>query len=212
MTIEVKELREAERYVFDAPLSASYGAVELIIVNVSEGGLQALHPAPMRIGSSSRLSFRAAGVIVGASGRLLWSHLSKEPDTNGKMLYRSGIRIEDPAFAEAVRALVDKGFVKPDSNSLERKRKRLIEKEKSRSGPQMKVIVTEATVPPEQLLLIKQVRERLRTNPLEANRLYEQARTADAAKGVQQDVLAVWEYLERSISLPLIMRVFDGKA
>lgn len=212
MTIEVKELRVAERYVVDPPLSASFGSFEVTVVNIGSGGVQVTHLIPLRLGSTSRLWFRIGDVNVATSARMIWSHLSKTPQTNGKLLYRSGLRVEDLEFAAVVRSLVDRGYIKPDADSLDRKRKRLIEKERERSDKHLvRAVPTETNLSAEQLLLIQHARERLRANPSEADRLYQQARTADAAKDIRQDAVAVWEYLERTIALPTITRVFEGK-
>jgi len=213
MTIEVKELRLGQRYVLDTPVSASFGATEVQIVNISTGGVQIIHPLPQRIGSTSRLHFRIGDVMVSTNARMLWSHLAKTPNTSGKMMYQSGLRIEDPEFAASVKALVERGIVNEDSDSLDRKRKRLIEKEKERSDKHLLRTLpgTEPSISSEQLLLIQHARERLKANPAEASRLYHIAKTADAAKDVREDVLAVWEYLERSITLATITRVFETK-
>ena len=213
MTVEVKETRAGQRYVLETPLSASFGATEVHIVNISTGGAQILHPLPQRIGSSSRLFFRLGGVTVSTTARMIWSHLAKTPNSAGKMIYQSGLRIEDPEYAAAVLALANQGSVKSDDDSLERKKKRLIEKEKERSDKHLLRTLpgTEPSISSDQLLLIQHARERLRENPVEASRLYHIAKTADAAKDVREDVLAVWEYLERSISLSVITRVFEAK-
>jgi len=210
MTVEVKELRNGQRYVLETPMSASFGSTEVQVVNISRGGLQIIHPLPQRIGSASRLWFRIGDIVVSTTGRMIWSHLVKNPDST-KMMYRSGIRIEDQEFAAAVDALVARRFVNPDNDSLDRKKKRLIEKEREKSDKHMVKALPTESVSSEQLLLIQHARERLRANPIEAQRLYEQARTADAASGVREDIIAVWEYLERSINLAVIIRVFDGK-
>jgi len=213
MTIEVKELRTGERYVLDPPVSASFGAAEVKVADIGYGGLQISHPLPIRIGSSSRLVFRLGNVTIATTARMLWSHLWKVPNSNGKTTYRSGLRVEDQEFAAAVRSLIEQRLILPDNESLDRKRKRLIEKERERSDKHLvKALPTETTLASEQLLLIQHARERLRANPLEAARLFQQARTADAATGVREEILAVWEYLERTISLPTITRVFEGKA
>ncbi|HUP60031.1 MAG TPA: PilZ domain-containing protein [Thermoanaerobaculia bacterium] len=210
MAIEVKELRSAERYVPDGSLSGSFGSAEVSIMNLSAGGLQILYPLPLRIGSASRVWFRVRDVGVTTQGRILWSHLSKTQDTSGKMQYKSGIKVEDPAYAEVIARLASNDYIKLDGDTMERKKKRLIEKEKERSGKHLlKVVPAEPTISPEQLLLIEHARERLKANPAIAARLYEQARTAEAANGVRTDIVAVWEYLERSIALPTITRVFE---
>lgn len=212
MTIEVKELRAGQRYVFDTPLTASFGSTEVQIANIGAGGLQILHPLPQRVGNTARIWFRIGDVAVSTTGRLIWSHLGKDPET-GKTTYRSGLRIEDPEYALAVQQLVSRGMVVPDSESLEKKKQRLLQKERERSDKHLlKMLPAETVIPSEQLLLIQHARERLRTNTEEAERLYQRARTADAANGVGQDVVAVWEYLERSIALATIMKVFEGRA
>jgi hypothetical protein len=210
MTIEVKELRSGQRYVFDSPLTASFGSTEVQVVNISAGGLQVLHPLPQRVGSMARVWFRVADMVVSTSGRLIWSHLAKDPET-GKTTYRSGLRVEDPDFAQTVQQMVARRLVMLDSDTLEKKKQRLIQKERERSDKHyLKALPTES-VPSEQLLLIQHARERLRTNAAEAQRFYERAKTADAAVGVPEDILAVWEYLERTIALATITKVFEGK-
>jgi len=212
MTIEVKESRAGQRYVPDAPLAANFGATEVHIVNISTGGVQVIHPLPQRIGTSSRLSFRLGDVHVAATARMIWSHLSKTETTNGKTIYRSGIRIQDLEFTAVVNTLIERGIIRPDTESLDRKKKLLIEKERQRSDKHLlKLLPAETVLSSEQLLLIQHARERLRANPTEASRLYQLARTADAADGVREDAVAVWEYLERSIALPTISKVFEGK-
>ena len=210
MTIEIKELRSGQRYVLDHPVSASFGSTEVQIVNISTGGIQIIHPLPQRIGSSSRLWFRVQDTSVSTNGRMIWSHLSKDEST-GKTTYRSGIRIEDLEFVAVVNSLVERNILKADSDSLDRKKKLLIEKEKRRSDKHMVKTLPTESLSSEQLLLIQHARERLRANPNEAARLYQQARTADAARDVREDAVAVWEYLERSIALGTITKVFDGK-
>jgi len=63
--------------------------------------------------------------------------------------------------------------------------------------------------------------ERLRSHPEEAGKWYnrakyslspEESKTFDeSGVGHKEDILAVWEYLERSIELPAVARVFGLK-
>ncbi|HJW92847.1 MAG TPA: hypothetical protein VJ901_04455, partial [Thermoanaerobaculia bacterium] len=70
----------------------------------------------------------------------------------------------------------------------------------------MKVFRSEQ-IPPDQVMLIQHARERLRSHPDEALKWYNRAKYAlvedDTAIGEslrhRDDVLAVWEYLERSV-------------
>ncbi|HMC20552.1 MAG TPA: hypothetical protein VKL19_01770, partial [Thermoanaerobaculia bacterium] len=93
------------------------------------------------------------------------------------------------------------------------------EKEQEKVGkPIMKHVPTESDISPDQVLLIQHARARLKENFDEAQKWYSRAYFAlrDGRTGVSaelmkypEDVLAVWEYLERSVPLTTIKRVFD---
>ena len=75
-------------------------------------------------------------------------------------------------------------------------------------------------IPSDEILLIQQARERLATHPDEALKWYNRARYALDAEDSpiaseirhRHDVLAVWEYLERTLPLTTIVRVFERKS
>ena len=82
----------------------------------------------------------------------------------------------------------------------------------------MRQVATESDISPDQVLLIQHARARLKENFDEAHKWYSRAyfalrdgRTASSAELMKypEDVLAVWEYLERSVPLATIKRVFD---
>ncbi|MGZ5474839.1 MAG: hypothetical protein ACXWG4_12855, partial [Thermoanaerobaculia bacterium] len=69
-----------------------------------------------------------------------------------------------------------------------------------------------------QLLLVQHARERLLADPDEAQKWYHRAKYAitHGASNIEiesirnrEEVLAVWEYLERSIDIQTISRAFD---
>lgn len=211
--VEVQEIRRYARYVIVEPLLGSFGAAEVMIRNLGDRGAQLQHASPLRIGTRSRLWFRSGSIAVGIQGHVIWSHLSQVPDEHGKLLYQSGVEIDENAeFLESLKALVDHGVIRNDLNSLERKKKRLLEREQEKSGkPVMKYVQHEPEVPPDQALLIGHARERLRGHPDEAKRYYERAQKSgsDAALFHREEVVAVWEYLERTIDLSTIVKVFE---
>jgi hypothetical protein len=213
--VEVLEIRRYARYVMVEPLFGSFGSAEVTIRNLGDRGAQLQHASPLRIGTRSRLWFRGGSVSVGIQAHVIWSHLSQVPDEHGKLLYQTGVEIdENPDFLAALKALADHGIIRNDLTSLERKKKRLLEKEQEKSGkPVMKYMQHEPEVPPDQALLIGHARERLRAHPDEATRYYERAKTsgADAVMIHREDVVAVWEYLERTIDLSTIVKVFNKK-
>ena len=218
--MDVKNVRGSERFVLKAPLTGSFGSASITVVNISADGLMAEHAQPIRLGTVARLWFKRADIAISVQGLTVWSRLSKTPNEAGKLLYNSGIRVETDGneYSLAVQSLVDRGLVVRDSESLERKRQMMEERSKERAKqPMMKVLRQEADIPPDQLLLVQHARERLRSHPEEALKWYNRAKYSIAQEGTyvaseirnREDVLAVWEYLERSIDLSTIARAFE---
>lgn len=217
--MDVKDLRSAERYQVVEPLPGSFGSVSVTLLNIGLTGVQVQHAHPLRIGTSARLWFKRGDIAVSTHATVVWSHLSRRPNEQGKLLYQTGMLVEEDAdFAIALQALADRGVVRRDPESLERKRERILARQQEKLGkPTVRVLHPETDVPHEQALLIQHARNRLRANPDEAAKWYNRAKFAVNAEGMvaaesirhRHDVLAVWEYLERSVELSTIVRVFD---
>jgi len=209
--------RGADRFIAVEPLSGSFGAASVEILNLADHGVQIEHAQPLRLATKARLWFKHSGITAAASGIVVWSHLSRTPNAKGKFLYHSGIRIDEDMtpFRDAINQLTGQGLARLDVASMERKRKRAEEAERQRIG---KPIVTmmrsaEANIPSDQILLIQQARERLQANPDEALKWYNRAKFSTTDETIlhhREDVLAVWEYLDRSVDLATIQRVVDG--
>lgn len=220
MNIEIRDLRSGERFTVSEPLLGTFGAAEVTILNVAEQGVQITHRQPIRLATKARLWFKRGDAAANVHGLVVWSHLSKTADESGAYRYLSGVRIEsDPnAFAAVMQSLADQGVLRRDLDSLERKRQRVTDRERERSAkPVVKLLHHELDVPSDQALLIQHARERLRLNPDEAQKWYNRAKYALADDGTpipeqirnREDVLAVWEYLERTVPLSTIVRVFS---
>ena len=208
---DIHELRSYERYTANTPLLGSFGSAEIWVVDIGEQGAQIEHAQPLRIGTVARLWFKGNDVPVNAQALVVWSKFSKK--------YRSGLRIEEGVedFAAAIPQLLDRGVIHRDSQSLERKRRLREERELAKQGkPVMRAMKIEDEVPSHQALLVEHARDRLRNNPDEAQKWYSRAYfairhgqgpvAAEMAK-YPEDVLAIWEYLERTLPLPVIARV-----
>lgn len=219
--MNVEELRAAERFIASEPLPATFAAYPIAIVNLSTIGALVEHPAPIRLGTVGRFMIRRGEIAIDVKGFLIWSRLSKTPGVNGAQLYRSGLRIEsgNAEYALALHMLIKSGAMKRETDTLERKRRRLVERmaEKNRSGVRSLTSSTD-DIPADQMLLVQHARERLLANPEEAQKWYHRAKYAitHGATNIEiesirnrEDVLAVWEYLERSIDIPTISRAFD---
>lgn len=217
--IDVKDLRAGARWTVIEPLSGSFGAAEITVVNLAEQGAQLAHAQPLRIATRGRFSFRRGEAAVNVLAMVVWSRLSQTPNAEGKYLYHSGVRIEPDGdeFTDALHALAKQHLLQRDSESLDRKRERAAARESEKAAkPTVKLLrVEHDTIPPDQLLLVQHARERLRTNPEEAKKWYNRARFAvtddDASDTMhhREEVLAVWEYLERTVPLAVIARVFE---
>jgi hypothetical protein len=219
MSSDIKDLRTIERYVVAEPLSGSFGAVAITLMDIAEQGAQIEHAQPLRLGARARLWFKRGNITASVHALVIWSRLSEKPNDEGKLLYRSGLRVEESqeSFAPAIQALADHGVIRRDTESLERKRRKFVERAQEKSSkPSVKMIKTEE-VSPDQALLIQHARERLQNDPEEARKWYNRARYAivESASPIaaeirgREDVLAVWEYLERSVPLAVIQRVFQ---
>lgn len=221
MNPEIKDLRSIERYVVVEPLLGSFGAAAISVLDIAEQGAQIEHPQPLRLGARGRFWFKRGDVAVSMHAIVIWSRLSMTPNEEGKLLYRSGLRVDEQgeSFGDAIQALADHGVIRRDTESLERKRRKLLEREQEKNAkPSVKMIRTDDTAP-DQALLVQQARERLLADPEEARKWYNRARYAIVENSApisaeirgREDVLAVWEYLERSIPLSTIVRLFDKK-
>lgn len=219
--MDVAEHRTSARYIAVEPLVGSYGAASVTLLDIGERGAQIEHAQPLRLGTTARLWFKWGHVTVSLQAITVWSHLSKKPNDKGKYLYHSGVRIEkaEEALGDALRDLATRGVLKMDSESLERKKQRLEDKQRSKSSHSaFKVLSNNAGQ--QQALLIQHARERLNANPDEAAKWYNRAKFALTQDNIhfagdamrhREDVLAVWEYLERSVPLVEVMKAFEKK-
>ncbi len=219
--MEVNELRVAERFLTAEALVGSFGSASVTLLDVSASGAQIEHAQPLRIGTRARLWFKRAEVAVSLQAVTMWSHLSKSPNAQGKYLYKSGLRLEADSreFYLALQALLDRGVISPDAGSLEKKKKRALERVAEKTNrPTVKYLRPEVEIPADQQLLVEHARKQLLADPLEAQRWYQRAKYAITQGGVtiaadairnREDVLAVWEYLERSVEISTIALVFE---
>ena len=221
---EVSEVRGDTRYHVDSLVTASFGALDVTITDVSSTGVQFRHSDSVRLGTAGRLVIQLGeNERIAVRATVVWSHLSQTALRQGLPPFASGARFdvaEREISDRLVRRLVETSRARPRENSLETKRQRLQEKLRDRrqAGVARQTFTTQ--IPSDQLMMINQARDRLRANPDEARKWYQRARYAlaedesratAAPKHYREDVLAVWEYLERSIDISVIVKVFEGQ-
>ncbi|MEO8383112.1 MAG: PilZ domain-containing protein [Acidobacteriota bacterium] len=140
MTTETTNLRKEERFQVLQPIEGTFGNVELTLLNLSLGGAQLQHASPLRIGTRARLTFRRGDTSVSIHGVVVWSHFAQTP---AGLLYKSGVELEggDVHYAAGLASMLRSGVLGRDTESLERKRLREIEREKARgSSPKLQPI------------------------------------------------------------------------
>ena len=219
--MEVSELRTTERFLFSESLQGRYGSGNITILDVSTRGAQIEHSQPIRLGTQARFWFKRGDVAVNVMALTIWSRLSKTPNAEGKYLYRTGLRLEQEngEYSHALQALLDHGILTPDQESLEKKKQKELDKIAAKSNkPTMKMLRPEVSIPSDQQLLIEHARKQLLAHPEEAQRWYQRAKYSISKSGSniatdsirnREDVLAVWEYLERSVEISTIAIVFE---
>jgi hypothetical protein len=216
---DVRDSRETERFIANRPIEGRFGGTDVTIIDLAESGLQMEHAEPLKIASKGKVGFKLDEMAVTVPGIVIWSRLSQTPDARGRLLYRSGVRLEADLelFAKAINVLAGSGRIRPDAASLDRKRKKLELRERQKQQAQpLRRIPPVTSLPPDQVLLVQHARDRLRDNPQEATKWYNRAKYSLAEGSFtniphREEVLAVWEYLERSVDVQTIIAIFPLK-
>lgn len=215
----IDDSRSEKRFLLEQTIRGTFGAASVTFIDIGASGAQVEHSTPLKLGTSGRLTINLPPPSdqVKVTGLVVWSRLSRTPNSEGKYLYRSGLRIdEDLPMREAVDILVAASIARPDLRSLDKKRRVLEEKEKRKQQPMFKAMFHKAPqIPTDQVLLILQARERLALQPDESVKWYNRAKFSFIEAGqdihYRDEILAIWEYLERTIDLGVISRVVDEK-
>lgn len=207
----MSKTRKHQRHIFEPPVTANYGALAVRLLNISHAGLQLEHTAPLRLKAPSRIviPLPRSGEPAELQGEVLWSHLSRKPNHEGKLLYRSGVRVDEtPENATMVERLVNSYSTRRDT-SLDKK-----PEAKEEGGPVVRPLrIVKQGVDPDRVLLIQQVAARLRQSPEEMKVHADRGRSALSIKidsVVHTDeVLAVWDYLQRLVTIDEVSQVLS---
>lgn len=220
---DISDSRSRQRYVAVPPLQADFNGYPVLVYNLAEAGMQIEHSVPFKLAlhGNLRVAIPGNGRRVTFHGFVVWSRLSKTPDETGKYLYRSGLRLDvsDDELYQALQNLIA-NCARPEVGSLDRKRQAVLARARSisrRVG--VKVVQKGPLIPNDVVLLVQQAIERLRMHPDEAAKWYNRAKFSTAQKDdgtadelafhYKADVLAVWEYLERTIDVNVISKIFE---
>ena len=225
---DARDLRGKPRFVFKLPLDATYNAYPVRIINVSGSGVQIEHADPLKLQSSAKLliSLPKSVDTISLRGVIVWSKLSRTPNKEGKYLYRSGIKLDGqgPAVAASVERVITIYSGEEDHESLERKKELLKEKATKEAlrgqsaaldSTWRRLPSSQRVVDPDKVLLIEQTLERLKKDPAEITRFATRGRKSleDNRDGreAKDEVIAVWEYLDRLIPIGMVIEVLGKK-
>lgn len=203
--MDASELRASERYIAKEAIPGSFGAASVSILNISDRGVMIEHAQQLRVATKGRMWFKQGDVVVTVQAIVVWSHLSKQPNTKGSYLYHSGLRIDAGGenLAMAVNRLASRGVVALDLESMQRK-----EDKQKAPKPAMPAPKPQPEVTPDQALLVHHALKQLKGNPTEARRWYEKVKDTapDDVVKYGREVMALWSYLDRSIDAGVIAR------
>jgi hypothetical protein len=219
-SLEVAEARKTRRFAVYRPLAGQFAGTDVDVVDLGSGGMQLEHSNPFRIGSRgiARVAIDQTGESLALPALVVWSQLSQAVDPKGRFRYRSGVRFEDLA-ADVLGALgrLIRAYGRADTDSLERKRNALAAKLEKRRKTMLEqpIILTLTPADNGHAALIAEARAYFDANPELTGKWFNRARFAlagspgDRALPYRQDVIAIWEYLERRIDVALIAATFE---
>lgn len=214
-----RELRSSQRWTIDPPIRGVFGATVMSVQNLGSTGFQASHAEPVHLGAEGRIVLEIPGMAsrVALRGRVVWSRLSKTPDAEGKLLYRTGVRLSEGGTVppQVLQYLQESGAATVDRHSLERKQEAEARKETAKTA-NVRTMQQRVVIPPDQLLLVEHALAQLRNNPQEAQKWYQRARFSppvlDGSQiAYREDVVAIWEYLGRLVDIEIVSKVFEEK-
>jgi hypothetical protein len=225
--------RSAYRFRVQEPLKGHFGEVPISIRDLSEKGVQIEHKSPLPTGYSATLSYSIPGGTrqITLHGELRWTR--SEADLTGATFYRSGVTIDEntEGLSSSLDLFIRKGIAKLDRGNRQAASVKPPSPEYPVDGgaadfriaehPEAARATVSGGVSPDDVRIVEQARERLAASFEESLRWYNRGRYALAEESVRQavldvrhreDVLAVWEYLGRTMTIATIAQAFERKS
>lgn len=203
---ERPDQRIASRYVPLRQLSGIFGDVKFSVLQLSATGLRIRHADPLMPGDEAKLSFAlmkpARSVVVRA--RVVWTSIARSGDEHFSI---SGLRIIEHSdrLEQAIASLKAAHELQPERRTRMR-----------REGDGLTMI---GGISDEEMALVTSAVRKFADDPVEASRWYSRARFALSDETVRrlaperprerEEVLGVWEYLERRVDIAKIAGVMS---
>lgn len=212
-TVEIEDFRKGPRFIVEPPIRGSLNGEPVEIYNIGEWGIQVEGRSKVARGSYAELRFALpiSERVVRLEARITWCRQAKKSGTLD-WPYRCGLRIEGlSAFTvESLAQLLRARVVRPDRDSLERKRQLAREQRLLRAADEKP-----APPPPPPVSLddaiarVQEARTILRSHPELLTAHAKQGRAACDAREASLEVVAIWSYLEGIIDPSIIAVVLD---
>jgi hypothetical protein len=196
-----KENRVAERFVPLRQIGGIFGETKFTIMQMSSTGLRIKHDEPLMPGTEAKVSFAllkpARSVVVRA--RVVWTSLARSGDARFSI---SGLRVLDhqERVARAIDLLNAAHELQPERRAQLRR---------ATDG-----LVAIEDISDDEIALVTNAVQKFAADPVEASRWYSRARFAMADESVRraaperprerEEVLGLWEYLDRQVDIPKI--------
>ena len=203
---ERPDQRIASRYVPLRQLSGIFGDVKFSVLQLSATGLRIRHADQLMPGDEAKLSFAlmkpARSVVVRA--RVVWTSMARSGEEHFSI---SGLRIIEHAdrLEQAIASLRAAHELQPERRTRMR-----------REGDGLTMI---GGISDEEMALVTSAVRKFADDPVEASRWYSRARFALSDETVRrlaperprerEEVLGVWEYLERRVDIAKIAGVLS---
>jgi hypothetical protein len=209
-TGERPDLRAGLRYVPRRQIGGTFRDARFVMLQLSSSGLRIRHDEALRPGEEARLSFAILtppkSFVMRA--RVVWTSIAQRGDE--RSYYVSGLRI-----IENADRLVNAAYLLRSSRELQIDDRDV----RRRPGSPEKVARPVSGLPDEDVVAIIQAVRKLAADPTEAARWYARARYAVSDEEVRkvaprgarerEEVLGVWEYLERRIDVRAVAGVMQ---
>ena len=202
-TEEAPDQRRLPRYVPRRQISGIFDDIKFSIVQISASGLRIRHREPLVPGSEAKLTFAllnpARSIVVRA--RVVWTSLASSGEERFAI---SGLRIIEHAerLARAVDSLLATHDLQPERRTRQR-----------RASDATAILAASD----EEIALITSALQKFKSDPVEASRWYSRARFALSDENVRrvaprrprdrEEVLGIWEYLERQVEIEKVANV-----
>jgi len=203
------DLRVAQRWIPRRQISGTFHSIRFAILQLSATGLRIRHAESLIPGDEAKLSFAlmnpARSFVMRA--RVVWTSVARTEDGDATFCI-SGLRVTEHAdrLVTAIALLRKAHELAP-----EERRKTIRSPDADRMGTAID------GVSDEEVALVVRAAQHFTDDPLDANRWYARARFALSDESVRRDapprprdreeVLGIWEYLERHVEIPKIAGV-----